>query len=1089
MIKFHSGSHRTLMPALLNTLRQNEGGCIVLVPEQFTLTAEKLIYSALNLSGSFDIQVMSPRRLCTRIFDETGVPDELRIDDRGRVMLLHRCVKALSDQLSWYRGSESSSGFVMLAAEQIKEFKQARLSPEELKRIAALMPAGALKSKLNDLCLLWEKYEEYMQSGLRDAEDDITLAIHKLPQADFLKNITIAVYGYDVLPPYLAALLIALAATREVNVCLPLALGSHESGFDPIYDAYEQTKRIAERSSVRCITVTTEGEEVNAENDLDFLRKYITSPDKTEYLTPPRHIRLLSAASPFEEMCAAFALIRDQAMKGRLRYRDCVIVCSDLSMYTAPMQRAAELYGVPLFLSEGRSADRNALSRFLIQTLKALSSGYAKEDMEQLLGTGYCPLTDAECETLLTCMEDQNLRGDLWKKPISRYKDTEKNEKAEPLRQQLIAPMEQLENALKAAESFKDQLKALWDYLEAVHAYDTLQQFQQFCAESGFTEAANENAQVWNRLCSTLDQLFLLMDDATVAPLELAQLLDEALAASDIRPLPQSQDAVTAGETGALKEGGKGILIVAGCVSLGEGPGGGLFDITERDVLTKDNGIWLTPGENYRSELDELALASALAPASGTVLFSYCTSDAFGKALRPNVVVSRLKELFPQMKEHAAERLESLLLNAPNAAYQRLGSCLSTGDMTEDGYRALSALLRIPGMEVPLSRLKSAAAYKNKSDGIGSFYAGKLYGGPTSVSVTRLESFAGCPFKHFVRYGLRPENKDTYDFEADKEGTVYHDALEQFVRMNNDQLAHLTEEQAQVKMDALAESLIAPLMDGPLGDRNELLAKSRHMRRVARQSAKMIVKHLKDSRFKPCGIEMDFGAGHPVIRLDTGAGSIPVEGRIDRVDSFEDGENVWLRIIDYKSSSQKINMVKLYYGLQLQLIIYMAAAMGEVDDSLPAGAFYFHVSDPLIKTDSEDTDEIDEQRTQELRLSGLYTKNEDVLKAMSPVVDQTIELKFKKDGSLTKSSNALEEEDFSVLMEHALRCACKLTKRITEGDTAITPIKLSNWAPCDYCDFRSVCQQDKLLGGTAKLPPDLPKSSEVLERLKTQSDN
>ncbi len=1085
MIKFHSGSHCTLMPSLLNILRENKDGCIVLVPEQFTLTAEKLIYSALELSGSFDIQVMSPHRLCTRIFDETGMPGGLLIDDRGRVMLLHRAARELKEALGWYRGSESSSGFIMLAAEQIKEFKQSGTTVSQMRQIAALMPEGALKSKLTDVCLLWEKYNEYMDSGLRDAEDNFSLAIRRLPDAGFLKDLTIAVYGYDVLPPYLASLLIALAAQREVNILLPLELGSHDPGYDPIYDAYIQTQKLAALNSVRCITVQTEEGTACSADDLDFLRKHITAADRAEYPSVPKHIRLLSASSPFEEMCAAFALIRDRVMKGKLRYRDCVIVCSDLSMYSAPLQRAAELYSVPLFLSEGRSADRNAISRFLIQTLKLISSGYAADDMEQLLGTGYCPVTDEDCETLLTCMREQNLRGSLWKKPLYRGKDTEANEKAEPLRQQLITPIDTLEKALKDADSFKDQLTAIWSYLEEVNAYPTLQRYQQFCADSGFTEAANENAQVWNRLCSTMDQLWLLMDDTKLAPLEIAQLLDEALAASDIRPLPQSQDAVTAGETGALKEGGKGILIVAGCVSINETAGGGLFDLTERDILAKDNGIWLTPGEKYRTELDELALSSALAPASGAVIFSCCTSDAFGKALHPNAVITRLKELFPELKEPSKEKLEALLLNAPNAAYQMIGSCLSSGEMTADTNRALSALMRTQGMEVRLDRLKSAAVYKNRSENIGGYYAGKLYSGPTSVSVTRLESFASCPFKHFIRYGLRPQEKMTYDFESDAEGTFYHDALERFVRENNEQLASLTEEQAQEKMDALSESLIAPLMDGPLGDRAELLAKSLSMRRIARRGARMIVKHLKDSHFKPCGVEMDFGAGKPVLTLDTAAGSVALQGRIDRVDSYNDGENTWLRIIDYKSGSTKLNIVKLYYGLQLQLIIYIAAAIGEMGDSLPAGAFYFHVSDPLIKSDATDEETVEEVRSGELRLSGLYIKNGNVLRAMSPQVDKVVTLKFNKDGELSSNYKALEEEDFSDLMEYALRCAAKLTRRITEGDTDITPIRLSGWSPCDWCDYSAVCQRDKLLGGMPRTPENAPKEKEVLERIKS----
>ena len=1094
-IRFLTGRARALRPRLYEELRAaladgSDAPLILLVPEQYTLESERDLVAALDLTGSFRLQVMSPARLISRLFEAAGRPDAVRVDERGRVMLMHAALKKNTRSLSWYRGAQHRSGFSELAARQVKELKQAGYDPDRLAALADGLKNGPLKSKLRDLSVVWTAYEEALAGRFMDGEDELTRAVERMEKASFLHGARVWAHGFELVSPTLATLLTHLAASRQVSLLLPLPPedGARDAeAFEPVRRTFERLVKAVVAAGIDWSRDSLPDlPERERPAELTHLLNEINSFPPLPFPGAPKRVRIASRRNPLDEAMLVMATIRERAMSGRLRYRDAAIACFDLETYSSALARAAALYDVPVFLETGRGADRNPLAQFLLAALRLLSAGWQADDMEHLMRTGYTALAPDEADRMADCAVEQGLRGALWKKPLHRYRD-QRDAELEPLRARLVEPLAAFEDAFLAARDTRGQLAALWSLLENAGAYDRLKAQEARLTQLGLPEAANENAQVWNRLLTTMDQLAALMGDTRLTARDLGELLSQSLAASDIKPLPQSGDAVMAGSLSHLRAGGVQLLFVMGCNERRATSPGGLFQAHEREILGGEKEIWLAPDENDRARLAGIDLAATLAMAGQFAVFTWSQSDAEGAALQPDSLVGRLRAIFPDLQDAGGfggeAATERLLLNAPDAALTRLSAQVSAGGMTDAAKGAAAALYETEQGRAALEGLRRAAKKRAVSEDIDRLTARRLYGGPKSMSVTRLERYAACPFMHFVQYGLRPVELQPYELNRAEEGTFYHAALEDFLRNSRDGLAGLSAEEAVSRMDAVSERLLAPMMDGPLSDNPVMLAYSRRMRAVARRAARTAVKHLSGSLFTPCALEVRFDEFSPAVVLHTNLGEVPLKGRIDRIDEWRDADETWLRVIDYKSGQSDMNLARLYFGLQLQLIIYLAVALGR-GGAKPAGAFYFKVADPIVESESRDPDVIEGERMRELRLSGLYIDDRAVLSAMAPGIDGAINLRLRNDGTPYSSVSMMSEDGFDLLIRHALKAAASLAEGILAGKTAIEPKKMSGFTACDRCDWRAVCQQDPLLGGMPQpfVPSVTPK--DVLERIR-----
>ena len=471
MLRYLTGPRRALAPRLYEELREalasGRESLLVLVPEQYTLEAERELMDALNLPGSFRLQVLSPGRLCRLAFEQAGYPQPVRIDERGRVMLLHDALSRLGNELTWYRGAQHRRGFTELAAGQIKEFKQAGQTPESLEKMAGELGEGALAQKLRDLSRIWTVYEQSLAGRFMDGEDEVREAVSRMPDAPGLRGARVWAHGFELVSQTLGSLLVGLCgAGCEVTLLLGLENDEHAPDaytYQPVRDALGKLDRLAAASGVRRERVRLEwtaGE--GAKADLLHLERQLYAYPCRPYEGAPEHVRMMLCANPMQEAMAALAYARRLSREKGWRYREMAIVLVTPG-YEQALRQAAELYRIELFLPENRSAERHPLAQYLLSSLKVVARGWQEEEMRLLMRTGYSPLTPDEADRMSNYATVWGLSGKGWLRSLTQGDF----EEIEPLRARLVEPLERLSGALQAAQDdVQAQLTALWGLLQ-----------------------------------------------------------------------------------------------------------------------------------------------------------------------------------------------------------------------------------------------------------------------------------------------------------------------------------------------------------------------------------------------------------------------------------------------------------------------------------------------------------------------------------------------------------------------------------------------------------------------------------------------
>ena len=332
-----------------------------------------------------------------------------------------------------------------------------------------------------------------------------------------------------------------------------------------------------------------------------------------------------------------------------------------------------------------------------------------------------------------------------------------------------------------------------------------------------------------------------------------------------------------------------------------------------------------------------------------------------------------------------------------------------------------------------------------------------LYGEVSPYSATRLERFAACAFAHFLQYGMKLTERVEYEFKPMDMGNVMHEALESFaeeVRKRGMKWTELTEQERNEIADRCLDNIVADYGNTVLKSsaRNEYMIE--RTRRILRRTVWALQKQLEQGEFQPEGFEVTFGGG-----------------RIDRVDIMEDQNKVYVKVIDYKTGNTSFDLVYLYHGLQLQLMIYLDGALRVEQkkypdkEIIPAGVFYYNIKDPMIQEKIDaDVEAVSAGLMKELKMNGLVQADPELVYRMDSSLG-SIPVSFNKDGNFRKNSSVADRTQFAVLGRYVRTKIEKIRSSILEGDAEVSPYELGKKNACTYCPYMTVCGFDRRLSG------------------------
>lgn len=606
-------------------------------------------------------------------------------------------------------------------------------------------------------------------------------------------------------------------------------------------------------------------------------------------------------------------------------------------------------------------------------------------------------------------------------------------------------------------------------------------------SNSARPDLAKEYAQIYGKVMSFLDKLVDVLGEEEISFSDYQKILEAGFQEIRIGIIPPSMDQVLVGDMERTRLKGVKVLFFLG-VNEGLIPksssSGGILSEADREHLEKEAFV-LKPSARENMYIQKFYLYLNLTKPSERLYLSYSNSNSAGEVIGPAYLIGTIRKLFPTLEVEEEENALKDKIETPDASLEYLIEGLRLSAQAEPSGAWKELYRWYAEHQEYASKLYTLveATHKMKpTDTIGRAVANALYGTELSNSATRLERFAACAFAHFLQYGIGIRERQQYEFTGMDLGNIVHTALDLFSRKVS--AYHydwhtLTEEMRERLIDESLREIIHDYGNTILHSsaRNEYMINRVH--RIMSRTVWALQEQVKRSDFVPKRFEVSFQMNEDLksVNFDLEHGEkMRLKGRIDRLDTYEEEDKIYVKVIDYKSGSTTFDLVGIYYGLQLQLVLYMNAAlelMGKSGkDVQPAGIFYYNVKDPVEEWKEGETEEdLRERILKDLKVNGLIQDNEEVIGhldrrlAEGSAESSIVPIKYNKNGSLSAASSVASLENLTRLSDHVHNTMAGIGKKILAGDVSIHPYERKGRTGCDYCPYAGICGFDRKIPG------------------------
>ena len=1052
---------------------------IVLVPEQFTMQTQKDLVMQHPNHGIMNIDVLSFVRLAYRIFEETGGQALPVLDDEGKNLILRKIAGDYEKDLKVLKGNMKKLGYISEVKSVLSEFDQYDIGEEELRQMkAAAGENSRLYYKLQDLEVLYIGFKKYLEDRFITKEELLDVLCRVVKGSDILKESTIVLDGFTGFTPVQNRLLgELLEVCREVIVTV--TMDDRENPY--VYKHPYQLFALGKHTVTSLIQIAAE-RKVSVEDPLclyerplyrfcdnsamEFLERNIFRYSKECYKEKQGAVRIHVARNPREEAMKAAGRVRNLVRTKGYRYRDIGVIVSNMEVYGDDLGQAFDLYEIPVFMDHKRSILLNSFVEYIRSLLNMVKDNFSYESVFRFLRTNLSGFTYGEVDELENYVIALGIRGyKKWQESWIRrpkYLEEEKLEILNHNRVRLVEKVDTLVYVLRQrSKTVKDVTMALYEFMVREELQLKLQRQSEAFQEAGELALAKEYSQVYRILIELFDKFVELLGDEKVTMDEYLKLLDAGLEEARVGVIPPGIDQVVVGDMQRtrLKDIKALIFVGANDTFL---PGAlirsGLLTERDRDKFATGK-IHLSPGGKEKAYEQKFYLYMNLTKPSETLDIYYSKVSADGKSIRPSYLIQEMQRLFSGLEiEDEEKQAFSAQEWTPKLGMQKVIRGFQDGNAMDQEWQELySWYKRQPQWQYRVEELMKSGFYTRPADGLTKEVAKQLYGEHFQDSITRIERFSACAFAHFLTYGLRLRERQTYEFQPLDLGNVCHSALEYYSRKHLS-WTEIEEEKRQEYIDDSVEHAISDYGNSVLysSARNEYMIE--RMKRLLTRTIWALTKQLEAGDFVPVAYEMRFE-----------------NGKIDRVDLCKDKDKVYVKVLDYKTGSKAFDVVALYHGLQLQLMVYMDAAVKMTQkhypdsEVIPAGVFYYRLNDPLVeKKVVGEEEEIWQKVLKELKVDGVMNLKDETLEHLDHCQageSAVIPVKYNKNGSLSKNSKVASEQEFEVMMRHALGKVLKVHQKILSGEVAAFPYRRKQESGCDYCAYRHICGFDQKIPG------------------------
>lgn len=1062
------------------SMKYPERNYIVLVPEQFTMQTQKDLVMMHERKGIMNIDVLSFARLAYRVFEETGGGGLPVLDDEGKNLILRKIAGDYENELKMLGGHMKKQGYISEVKSVISEFTQYDIGEDEIERVMeSAGESSRLYYKLADIRLLYRGFTDYLREKYITKEELLDVLSREVEKSERLKNSTVVLDGFTGFTPVQDRLLGELMRhCREVIVTVTMDRRENPYVYEHPYQLFALSKQmvtsllqIAKQNKIPVEEPVELYDHVpwrfKEQEALAFLEKHLFRYGAGAYEKEQEQVKLHLAKNPREEAYAVAEQVRRMMREDGYRLRDIGVIVSDMDVYADHLKQAFIKYDIPFFMDHKRSILLNSFVEYIRSVLHMAEQSFSYESVFRFLRTNLAGFTYEEIDELENYVIGLGIKGykhwqEKWTRKL-RGMAQEDLDKMNHYRRQLVEKVDGLIYVLRQRrKTVADITRAIYEFMVQENLQVRLAEQEELFKAKGELALAREYAQIYRIVIELFDKFVELLGDEQVSLSEYCKLLDAGLEEARVGVIPPEVDQVVIGDMQRTRLKDIKALLFAGANDVYL-PGAllrtGLLSELDREKFAREK-LTLSAGGKEKAYVQKFYLYLNLTKPSEKLDIYYSKVSADGKSVRPSYLIQELQKLFPKLKVRDEERYLKEQELTENIGFDRMiREFVQKRHETDGAWCELyNWYKKNPKWQEKVERFLEAGYYRKPLDALTEEAAKRLYGEEFETSITRMERFAVCAFSHFLTYGLGLREREEYDFQAADLGNVCHRALERFsykVEREAGDWLKLTEEKRKQYVEESVEEAIADYGNSILysSSRNAYLIV--RMKRMLEKTVWALTKQLAAGDFKPSAYELRFA-----------------NGKIDRVDTCEDGDCVYVKVIDYKTGSKSFDVTALYHGLQLQLMVYMDAALQMEQkkhpekEILPAGVFYYRIQDPLIDRPKEGEEQ--ESILKELKPDGMISLEKEVLEHLDHCMvgeSSVIPVKYNKNGSLSKSSKAASAQDFYLMMKYAVNKVEEIRQKILSGDVKVNPYRRGTETSCDYCSYRQICGFDTKMEG------------------------
>lgn len=1141
-----------------------KGRSLLLVPDQFSLQAERDAFFYLDKTGLMDLAVVDFSALGHKILKEAGGPVPPLIDKYGRHMLLTRILEESDDALKIYKGVRGKNSFVERVNMLISEMKRSEVSVDMLREVSeSLEDSSFLKYKLKDIVTLFSLYEEAIAGKYLDSEDYITFYGDKMLGSSLVAVSDVWVYGFDTFTPKNMLVLERILKTaRSLNIVMtwedaaktppersakvdagdPSQSGDAAWSGDAGFLAADDREDLFSLTGYVIRTLTEMAEDLNEEVTCtaipgpakDNLWRKLQSPQPEDLQSSLTHtaadrgrITAVCTSNIYAEADRAAAYILQLVREHGYRFGDIVVVCNDTGLRSGVIRRTFVRWGIPVFIDQKRKVIQHPVVGFVLSLLDIIGNGYRDNAVMQLIKSGFLGFAEEEQDALENYVQQFKIRGTLWKKPFSRMGDNytaEDLNRFNELREQVVSVIETARDRIGKYNTAGEKIKGLYGFLaDDFMMEDRIEAMAKAQQEAGFLDGAAETAQSWNVICRIFDQIVETVGEERLSGRALRQIVEAGLAEMEIGIVPVNPDSVLVGTMQRTRVGRVKALLVLGANE-------GLLPLQKTDegllserekALLEEMDLQFSRTDDMVKQEERLAIYRTLSQPEERLYVSCSRIDETGGELRPSAVLRELEQFLQSRAEPDASVVLGDLEDSsvPEIAVSPKGAIsyltdafreyLEDGKLDEDWLYA--GLWYGSHEPEELERIRRGMEFDNKQNALGGQLADALYRGDRraiEASASRLEKYSGCPFAHFISYGLRPEDLRVFEMGPREIGDIYHECimkLSQRLTAGEDSFQGLdavpiaitdpdsrwmkiTQEECREEIRRILQEETGTYREGLLSSGRNESYRTERIVDICSRVAWAMIGQVRRGRIREMYFEQPFarGAQLPPIRVTAGEHEVLIKGKIDRMDvlempEHEDGLETAVRIVDYKTGGDSVDVEHFRSGYKLQLMLYLKAAT-QKQEVKPAGVFLFKIreidADADARTVVPGEVAAEERMEDAYKLEGIVLDDMDLIDAMDTEIggaSKVLPIKYvKKNGTYSGSSGGylFSREEFEELSAQVDRQVDRICREICDGKIDIRPKKEKkkdmegNYkTSCKYCSYKSICMFDTAFPG------------------------